>query len=45
LYFDSWEAMEVAWASPEGVQATDDLQACADLARTTWSVVDEEVIL
>lgn len=45
LYFDSWEAMEAAWASPEGKAATDDLAACADLERTTWSVVEDVTVI
>jgi uncharacterized protein (TIGR02118 family) len=36
-------AMEVAWRSPEGRQATEHLREFADLTRTTWSVVDEDV--
>ena len=32
--------MEAAWASPEGKAATADLAEFADLARTTWSLVD-----
>ena len=45
LYFDNWEAMEAAWASPEGERATKDLEAFADLSLTTWSAVEEEIIL
>jgi uncharacterized protein (TIGR02118 family) len=44
LYFDDKDAMEAAWQSPEGKLADADLQALADLTRSTWSVVDEEVI-
>jgi uncharacterized protein (TIGR02118 family) len=44
LYFDDWESMEAAWRSPEGKQSDADLQAFCDLPRTTWSVVEEEVI-
>ena len=44
LYFGDREAMEAAWASPEGERATNDLANFADLKRTTWSVVDEFVI-
>jgi uncharacterized protein (TIGR02118 family) len=43
LYFDDWEAMEAAWASPEGRASTADLENFADLSRSTWSVVDEQV--
>jgi len=45
LYFDTWQAMEASWASPEGHRATEDLQEFADLERSTWSVVDEELVL
>lgn len=41
LYFENWEVMEAAWRSPEGVAATADLREFADLARSTWSVVEE----
>ncbi len=44
LYFANWEAMEAAWRSPEGVAATGDLSAFADLERTTWSVVEEQCV-
>jgi uncharacterized protein (TIGR02118 family) len=42
LSFDDWDAMEAAWATPEGEAATADLTEFADLSRTTWSVVEEE---
>ena len=42
LYFDDWQAMEAAWAAPEGEKATADLPEFADLSRSTWSVVSEE---
>lgn len=45
LYFDNHEAMESAWATPEGKAATEDLLAIADMERTTWSVVKEMVVL
>ena len=45
LYFDDRETMEQSWASPEGIAATADLEAFADLTRTTWSVVEEAVII
>jgi uncharacterized protein (TIGR02118 family) len=38
LYWDNWQMMEEAWKSPEGVAATADLCAFADLTRATWSV-------
>jgi uncharacterized protein (TIGR02118 family) len=43
LYFDGWEEMEAAWASPEGAASDADLPAFADLSRTSWSVVEEVV--
>jgi uncharacterized protein (TIGR02118 family) len=45
LYWEDWQAMEAAWKSPEGVAATADLPAFADLTRTTWSVVEEHAVL
>jgi uncharacterized protein (TIGR02118 family) len=45
LYFDNREAMEAAWASPEGQAATADLDRFADLSRTAWSVVEERVVV
>ena len=44
LYFEDWDSMEAAWASPEGEAATKDLEAFADLSRTTWSVVNETIL-
>jgi uncharacterized protein (TIGR02118 family) len=41
LYFDGWQSMEAAWASPQGAASDADLAAFADLTRTTWSVVEE----
>jgi uncharacterized protein (TIGR02118 family) len=41
LYFENWEAMEAAWASPQGAASDADLPAFADLSRTTWSAVEE----
>ena len=45
LYFDDWQAMEAAWASPAGAASDSDLPAFADLTRTTWSVVEEVTVL
>ena len=39
LFWIDRDAMEAAWASPEGVAATADLSEFADLSRTTWSIV------
>jgi len=41
LYFDSREAMEAAWASPQGAASDGDLALFTDLDRTAWSVVEE----
>jgi uncharacterized protein (TIGR02118 family) len=43
LFWADREAMEAAWASPEGQAATADLAEFADLSKTTWSVVDFHV--
>ncbi len=43
--FDSWEAMEAAWASSQGAASDADLPAFADPSRTTWSVVEEITLL
>jgi uncharacterized protein (TIGR02118 family) len=45
LYFDDRAAMEAAWASPQGAASDADLPLFADLSRTTWSVVDELILL
>lgn len=44
LYFDNKEAMEAAWASPEGVASDADLPNFLDLSRSTWSVVEEVTV-
>lgn len=41
LYWENREAMEADWASPEGAAATADLDAFADLPRSSWSIVEE----
>lgn len=41
LYFDDWNSMEEAWATPEGQAATADVEQFADLSHTSWSVVQE----
>ena len=43
LYWDDWASMEAAWLTPEGQTATSHLSEFVDLARSTWSVVKEEV--
>lgn len=43
LYWDDLSSMEAAWASPAGKRATDHLAEFVDLARSTWSIVQEEV--
>ena len=45
LYFDDWPAMETAWASPQGAASDADLAVFADLTRTTWSAVDEIIVV
>jgi uncharacterized protein (TIGR02118 family) len=45
LYFESREAMESAWASPQGAASDADLPLFADLSRTTWSVVEEVTLM
>lgn len=45
LYFDDWDAMEAAWASPQGAASDADLPLFADMTRTTWSVVEEITVL
>jgi len=45
VYFDSWDAMEAAWDTPQGAASDADLPAFADLSRTTWSVVEEVTLL
>lgn len=43
LCWDDWPSMEAAWQTPEGRAATDHLKEFADLSRSTWSVVREDV--
>ncbi len=43
MWWDTRDAMEAAWRTPEGRAATDDLAAFADLDRTSWSIVNEHV--
>jgi|SRR4029077_14920479 uncharacterized protein (TIGR02118 family) len=45
VYFDSYDSMEVAWATPQGAASDADLPAFADLIRTTWSIVEELTLL
>ena len=45
LYFESQEAMEAAWAGPQGAASDADLPLFADLNRTTWSVVEEVTLM
>lgn len=45
LYFESQEAMEAAWASPQGVASDADLPLFADTSRTTWSIVEEITLM
>lgn len=43
LGWDRRDVMERAWQTPDGEAATADLAAFTDLARTSWSMVDEYV--
>jgi len=43
LYWDDRPSMEAAWRSPEGEAATKHLQELVDLAKSTWSIVEEDV--
>jgi uncharacterized protein (TIGR02118 family) len=43
LHWDDWPSMEAAWATPQGKRATDHLADFADLGRSTWSVVREDI--
>jgi uncharacterized protein (TIGR02118 family) len=43
LYWDDWASMEAAWVAAEGQAATNHLDEFVDLARSTWSIVREEV--
>jgi uncharacterized protein (TIGR02118 family) len=43
LCWDDRELMEAAWRSPEGAAATQHLIDFADLSKSTWAIVDEEV--
>jgi uncharacterized protein (TIGR02118 family) len=45
LWFENRDAMEAAWASPHGVASDADLPVFADLTRTTWSAVEEVILL
>ena len=40
LYFASRAAMEQAWATTDGSNATSDLDAFVDVARSSWAIVD-----
>jgi len=45
LYFADRDSMEDAWASPQGAASDADLPRFADLNRTSWSVVEELILL
>ena len=45
LHFESREAMDAAWESPQGAASDADLPLFADMSRTTWSVVEEVTLL
>ena len=43
FWWETRDAMESAWRTPEGQAATNDLDLFADVGRTSWSIVDEHV--
>ena len=45
LYFEDFQSMQIAWATPEGQAATNDNAQYADLTKTSWSIVEEITIL
>lgn len=45
LYFEDRSTMEAAWASPQGAASDADLPLFVDLERSTWSVVEEVILL
>lgn len=44
LGWDDRAAMETAWASPEGAASDADLELFVDMERTSWSVVEEQIV-
>jgi uncharacterized protein (TIGR02118 family) len=45
LFFESRAAMDAAWESPQGKASDADLPLFVDMSRTTWSVVEETIVL
>jgi uncharacterized protein (TIGR02118 family) len=45
LYFDDFDSMQASWASPEGQEASKDNANFADMAKTSWSVVEQVAVL
>lgn len=45
LYFNDWESMEAAWASPEGAASNADLPRFLDMTRTKWAAVEQITVL
>jgi uncharacterized protein (TIGR02118 family) len=43
LWWETRDAMEAAWRSPQGQASTADLAEFTDLHRTSWSIVDEQI--
>ena len=43
FHFADRDALERAWASPQGIAGTDDLANLTDPGATTWAVVEEVV--
>jgi uncharacterized protein (TIGR02118 family) len=45
LFFADYASMQAAWDTAEGENATSDLPRFADLELSTWSVVDERIVI
>jgi uncharacterized protein (TIGR02118 family) len=45
LSFDDKDAMEAAWATAEGEAASADVEVFADMSETSWSIVEERVVI
>jgi len=45
LYFDDRTSMEAAWETCEGQASDADLPLFLDIERTSWSIVEEAVLL
>jgi uncharacterized protein (TIGR02118 family) len=45
LYFDDQQAMEAAWSTAEGAAASADVEVFADMSWSSWSIVEERVVI